>query len=114
MSAFKLSIDEDILLIRTSPSVLNGLVFFRHWSYAIELPVQKIIETNVVRRAGVLTLVVVKKSRVGPDKHIAVSLVKASRKQVEFLKIALPKIIANRPSMPKIKEYISTYLKETW
>ena len=114
MSAFKLNIDEDILLIRTSPSLLNRLVFFRHWSYLLELPVLKIIETKVIRRAGVLTLIVVKKSKVGPDKHITVSLAKANRKQVDFMRHALPKIIAERPPMKKIKEYQETYLKESW
>ncbi len=114
MSAFKLSIDEDILLIRTSRSLLNTLVFFRHWSYVLELPVNKIIETKVERRAGLLTLVVVKKSKVGPNKHIAVSLVKANKKQVQFMREALPEIIATRPKMVQIKEYINTYLKEDW
>jgi hypothetical protein len=110
MSAFKISIDEDILLLRTSPSMLNRLIFFRHWSYALELPVKRIIETKVERRAGILTLIVVKKSKEGPNKNIAVSLAKANKKQVRFLKIALPQIIADKPPMPKIKEYINTYL----
>jgi len=111
MSSFKLSIDEDILLIRTSPSVLNNIMFLKHWSYVIELPVQRIASVEVERRAGILTLVVVKKSKNGTEKRIAVSLLKASKKQVNFIKYALPKIIEQHPSMHEINEYVNDYLK---
>ena len=111
MSDFKLSIDEDILLIRTSRSVLNSIMFLKHWSYAIELPVQRIARIEIERRAGILTLVVVKKSKKNTEKRIAVSLLKASKKQVNFIKNALPNIIEQRPSMKEINKYVSDYLK---
>jgi hypothetical protein len=111
MAPFKLSIDEDILLIRTSPSILNGILFFKRWSYVLELPVHRIARVELERRAGILTLIVVKISKDGREKHIAVSLLKASRKQVNFIKNALPKIIENRPNMHEINEYIADYLK---
>ena len=111
MSAFKLSIDEDLLLIRTSPSILNALIPFRHWSYGIELPTHKIVRTEVVRRAGIQTLIVVKNTAEGEEKNIVVSLAKANKHQVAFLTHALPKIIADRPNMHEINSYIKQYLK---
>lgn len=110
MARFKISIDEDLLLIRTSASILNYIFFFKYWSYALELPVHRIARTEVKRRAGILTLIVVKKSNQGQEKHIAISLLKASKKQVEFIKNALPRIIEDRPPMTEIKEYKQEYL----
>lgn len=111
MAAFKLSIDEDLLLVRTSPGILNRLLFFKHWSYALELPVNRIVRVEVERRAGILTLIVVKKSKQGKEKHLAISLLKANRKQVQFMKNALPGIIENHPPMNEISKQISKYLK---
>lgn len=112
MSRFKLSIDEDILLIRTSPSLVNMLIPLRHWSYAIELPVKKILGAEVVRRAGVLTLIITKQTGGGPVKNIVVSLARANKHEVEFLRHALPKIIEERPPMHEIKKLINKYLKK--
>ena len=110
MAAFKISIDEDLLLIRTSPSLFNRLVFFRHWSYALELPVTRIVRTEFTRRSGIPTLIVVKRSADEPEKNIVVSLAKATRQQIDFIKHALPKIIEERPRMTVIKDYMNQYL----
>lgn len=114
MANFKISVDEDILLIKTSKSVFNALVFFKHWSYQLELPTYKITHVKVIRRFGVLTLEVVKVSKNGPDKHIMISLARASKKQVNFMRHALPKIIKDRPPMGVINQYISNYIKKEW
>ena len=111
MSAFKLSIDEDLLLIRTSPSIWNTLVFYKHWSYNLELPTRRIISTEVMKRSGILTLIVVKSTNEGPEKNIVISLSKANKRQVAFLKHALPRIIEDRPNMHEINNYIDQYLK---
>lgn len=110
MSRFKLSIDEDILLIRTSPGLINYVMFFKNWSYVLELPVNRINSVELERRAGILTLIVLKNSKDGREKHIAVSLVKASKKQVDFIRNALPSIISNRLPMNEINDLKRKYL----
>ena len=109
--AFKLSIDEDLFLIRTSPSLLNRLFFFKHWSYAIELPVRRIDRVEWETRLGVDTLVVIKKTKEGDEKSIPISLAKASGAQKRFIREALPKIIQEHPPMNKIKSLRNQYLK---
>jgi len=111
MSAFKINIDEDLLLIRSKPGLLNYLIFFRHWSYNLELPTNRIVRLEVERRAGILTLIVVKSSKDGINKNIAVSLLRANKKQVNFIKNALPTIISEKPPMHDISKFIKVYLE---
>lgn len=110
MSVFKLNIDEDLLLIRTKPGLLNYLIFFRHWSYGIELPTNRISQVKVQRRTGVPTLIVTKTGKDGRDQHFAISLLKASKKELNFITHALPKIISDKLSMPEINKLKEQYL----
>ena len=111
MSAFKISIDEDLFLIRTSPGILNRIMFFKTWSYLIELPVSRIARFEFETRAGINTLIVVKRTKEGDEKNIPVSLLKASSSQMRFMKKALPKILSNHSSMVEIKQLEKKYLK---
>jgi len=106
----KLSIDEDLFLLRTSPGILERIFFFKHWSYGIELPVSRIVRVEVERRLGVCTLIVVKSTVEGIDKSIPLSLAKATNKQIDFIKHALPGIIENKPLMSEIKALEKKYL----
>ena len=109
--AFKLSIDEDLLLIRTSSSILNDILFFKHWSYALELPISRIDSVHLEKRAGIDTLVVHKKPKSGEQetKSIPVSLFKAKKNQKEFLKDRLNWIVREHPTYPEIKEALTSY-----
>ncbi len=67
---FKLSVDEDILSIKTNPGILENLIFFKNWSYRFELPMNRISDTEVENRMGVETLVVHKSMADGDRKCI--------------------------------------------
>lgn len=108
--AFKLSVDEDILSVKTNPGILENLLFFKHWSYRFELPMNRISEVEVESRMGVETLIVHKSMADGDDKSIPISINKANKRQVRFIKEALPKIIKEKLPMPKIKELQHEYL----
>ena len=108
--AIKLSVDEDILSVKTKPGILERLWFFKHWSYYFELPMSRIGEIEVESRLGVTTMVVHKTMADGDDKCIPISINKANKRQVRFIKEALPKIIKEKLPMPKIKELQHEYL----
>lgn len=108
--AFKLSIDEDLLLVRTKPGILERLFFFKHWGYQVELPTSRISKIEVESRMGINTLIVHKSMADGDDKIIPISISKANKREVLFMKEALPLIIKEKLPMPKIKELQHKYL----
>ena len=108
--AFKLSIDEDLLLVRTKPGLLERLLFFKHWGYQVELPISRISNIEVESRMCVDTLIVHKFTADGVDKVIPISVNKANKREIRFLKEALPRIIKEKLTMPKIKELQHEYL----
>ena len=108
--AFKLSVDEDILSIKTNPGILENLLFFKNWSYRFELPMNRISDVQVETRMGVETLIVFKSMADGEDKSIPISINKANNHEVRFIKEALPRIIKEKLPMPKIKELQKEYL----
>ena len=100
---FKLSVDEDILAVDSKPGLIETILFFKHWSYRFELPINKISRIIVENRLGVNTLVVYKTTKSGEEKAIPVSLGRANSNQFSFIKSALPKIVSNKLKMPEIK-----------
>ena len=51
-----------------------------------------------------------KKSKDGTEKSTAICLLNASKKQLNFIKHALPIIISEKSSMQEIKKYKEKYL----
>ncbi|MCT4624384.1 MAG: hypothetical protein N4A46_12235 [Schleiferiaceae bacterium] len=109
---FKLSVDEDILSVKTSPGLLERLFVFNHWSYRFELPMLRINSIEIENRYGVKTMVIHKKTNEGEEKNIPISLSKASKKQIRFIEEALPQIIEKHLPMPEIKKLQKEYLSQ--
>ncbi len=108
---FKISIDEDLLSVKTSPGLLERLFFFKHWTYMFDLPVKRISKIHVEYRLGVATMMVHKVSKDGIEKSFPVSINKANAAQLKFIKEAVPQIIDKKLKMPQIAELEKKYFK---
>jgi hypothetical protein len=63
---FKIKIDQDILELRCNNTLASRIIFFKNWTYRLELPLSSISEISYKQRFGVKTLMVKKGKKIIP------------------------------------------------
>ena len=80
----KINIDSEIIKLRCTHRLPSKLIFFKSWSYQIELPLRSIRKARITNRFGIKTLMIYKGKI-----RIPFCLTGASANQLQFIQKVL-------------------------